>query len=257
MATTTLHPFRHTHTSSRFSRSAASLLNALRKYDRSALITVTEVSAERREKAIRQFAEEEGYGFILGDKSGMDDTSILWDETRFKVLKAWTELLKGGRYSPLNNGRLTNTGVSFALLLDLVTNRTILVTVCHLPASVEGGGRFKRGTRRTAWLQVRKAWGARRNYWAKHYNAQAVIQCADWNVNIRLRFFRAFFKSVQPTMRLVINRKTLKTRKGTLGNRIIDFTFIRGRIKVTKAAWTLPHDESSDHTAYAEELSTY
>lgn len=247
--------FVHDHQSSRFDRTDESLRkNTQMHLSHCDLFTITEISREGREAVLRKLAATNGFGLVTGDKSGMDDTGIMWKNSRFHDLKAWTELLPGGEYSPLSNGHVTKTGVSYLHATDLMTGLTILVSVCHLPASVERAGKFKRGAARVvAWRKVQKAWKASWNKHAAELKPDAVLLTADWNINWKSLFFRQTFKVVQPGMTCTWKGKKLP-KIGTLGSRLIDLAFTRGHLEATEVRVLNDPYADSDHRGFRQVL---
>lgn len=249
--------FLHVHTSSRYSRSPESLERAIRKHmarPRAGLITVTEVDAENREAALRRACVANVWQGITGDKGGMDDTAVLWSQSKFDLIHAHTELLKSAAYSPNQNGHISTTGVTMAVLRERSSGKRVLVSVCHMPSSVEDAGRFKATSHRVrAWYAHQKAWKRAINRVSANHDVDAVLIVADWNTNIKAKFFQNLFPKLFPGMKPTLNYKRLPLR-GTLGKRLIDFAFMRGRIKVVKRPWILAHDDSSDHTPFAQLL---
>lgn len=242
--------FTHIHASMRFDRKDRDLREqVVNLVTMSDLVTLTEVSAERREAVIKDVADEHGWGVLFGDKGGMDDTAILWKKERFLCDEAYTKKVSNVTVPGPGGGA---PAASFAVLRDRISKKRLLVSVLHLMSGVEEGGRFARSSARVrAWRAAQKGWRLEWNRLAKQTLPQGVLICADWNVNIRTAFFRAQFKIIQPGMQLVLDWRNLPAR-GTLGKRIIDFSFIRGKLTVVAKPRILAEDESSDHKPYIE-----
>ncbi len=249
--------FKHIHSSSRYDRSLKSLEDAVNDYmDKSSVITLTEVSAEARESVLRKVAKQRGWGTATGDLSGRDDCAILWDEKTFEKVHARSYVLSLKTYYT-SSGRKTAPNASVdAVLKHKAAGKRILFSVAHLPAGVEGrnglGGKLPR--RVVAWRAAQKGWRGRWNYLANKYKTDAVVVIADWNLNLKKAGVRALFKVVQPGMRSVWNKGPFPS-SGTHGTRIIDFTFIRGKIVLVGGKpKILAKNASSDHTAYIQEF---
>lgn len=240
----------HVHQSGRFDRSPASLAASIRGHiDAGALLhTLTEVSAERREQGLRDVAREHDWGLVTGDKGGMDDCAILWSKTIFRCVAKGTAPLADRRVAGLGGGR---TAAAWAVL-DVAESGRLLVVVAHMPRAVEGPVGFRA---HSAWVSKWKAdHRALKRLWnrlAREHNASAILVTADWNINIRRRVVQAIFKALQPGMRPTLNYRAMPTC-GTHGNRIIDFSFIRGRIRVVRPPAVSPSDPSSDHRAFRQ-----
>jgi len=236
--------FRHTHTSSRYDRSAQSLEAALDNYMKDAdLITLTEVASPTRSDKIK----EKGWGGIWANHGGGDDSAIAWRQSEFELVYADS--------TPLTNGRLAGSRTNIyaaRAVLEHVSGARLVVSSVHLPASVEGRGGFKKAQRYAVWKVCQVALRLKTNALARRFNADAVMIVADWNINIKMSWVQAWFKTNFPTYRLTW-QKPFPSR-GTHGRRIIDLTLIGGALKTVKKPWLLKKDSSSDHVAYSEVL---
>lgn len=242
---------RHAHTSSRFDRSPETLAFFLRKHAPTVdLITVTEVSAEKREASLRKVGDALGFGVVTGDKGGMDDCGIMYRLSRFSLAAKGTEHLSSLKYDAPGGGI---TYAAWAVLTH--GSHRLLVVVAHLPSGVERSGGLRGSAARVKkWRADQKALRALWNKLAAEYDATAILVQADWNVDYRKATFRALFKAVQPGMTATLNPKALP-KAGTYGTRLIDIAFIRGRIKVTTRPVIQPLGASSDHRAFRQRLT--
>lgn len=246
------HGFVHAHGSLRFDRDDEETREGiLRLMNQAHVVTLTEVSREGREQIIRDLCERLNWGCITGDKGGMDDTAILWDKERFQAEHRSTKTVSNVTYDAPGGSA---PAASFAVLKDLKAKKILLVSGLHLASSVESAGKFKANSPRVrSWNAAQRGWRKAWNDYAKRYGVHGVLIAADWNVNIRSAFFRFRFKEIQPGMKLVLDFKNLPA-KGTLGKRIIDFSFYKGKLKVVKKPIVLSQDASSDHRPYKETL---
>lgn len=239
--------FNHIHASGRYDRTPKSLAAAVEGYmSKSALITLTEVSAERREQALRNLCIEQNWSVVTGDKSGMDDSAVMWDNDVFKKVAGGTHILSGYTYDAMGGG------VCYAAwaVLALANGKRLLVLAAHQASGVEDGGTLSGAVERVRkWRKDTRALKELWNRLAAKHNVDAISVSCDWNVNIKRLFFRTLFKRKYPGMTLA-PRKPWPAR-GSLGNRLIDFTFVRGSIRVENV-YVMPLNDSSDHKPYVE-----
>lgn len=248
--------FTHIHTSSRFDRADVDFRKALASYfDSCDLLTLTEVSAERRERILRGEAQTAGFGTLTGDRNGSDDCGVAWKLSRFT--KTWGATVRIGTATAKDVHPFVAVPPSAAcvVLQDSRTGLRMLVSVLHTPAGVEFGNGFRDGAVAVRlWLARQRAWRKVWNDLAREHNVDAILICADWNVDIKRPFFRALFQRIQPGMKPTLRYRALPKR-GTHGHRLIDFSFIRGRLRVWRPPVILRHDGSSDHSPFLEVLA--
>ena len=246
--------FVHTHSSSRFDRALPVLLDAVRKFVADCdLLTLTEVSSEAREKVLRVVAQEENWAVLTGDLSSRDDCAIMYDKDIWKARYVETREVTNKSFIIFGHTSKPVAAIS-AILEHLDTGKLVLVSVCHLPSSVEGKkGLTGKVSRVHAWRDAHRGWRRRWNQLAKRYKVDGVLVCGDWNINIKRKVFQVLLKGLQPAMRPTLDYKRLPVR-GTHGNRLIDFTFIRGDLRVTFRPIVAPQGPSSDHKPYQEGL---
>jgi hypothetical protein len=239
--------FNHVHASGRYDRSPKSLAVAVESYvSKSSLITLTEVSAERREQALRDVCAARNWSVVTGDKGGMDDAGIMWDNAVFKKVAGGTHILSGYTYDAKGGGACYAAWA----VLSAANGKKLLVLAAHQASGVETssglGGTIPRVRKwRKDTLALKRLW----NRLAAKHDVDAISVSCDWNVNIKRWFFRQLFKRRYPGMTRV-PRKPWPAR-GTLGKRLIDFTFVRGAIRAGDLR-VMPLNESSDHKPYIE-----
>lgn len=243
--------FNHTHGSGRYDRSPATLLAAVTHYIDAgcSLITVTEVSKEAREAALRTAAQNKGWKVITGDKGGMDDAGIMWDTKVFTLVTGGTHVLSGYTYGGKGGGVVY---AAWAVLNDK-NNHKLLVLVAHQASGVERDGGLKGGIYRVR--KWRKDTVALKHLWnrlADEHKPTGIIVTCDWNVNIKRWYFRSLFKRMYPGMTLVPHKPWPTI--GTLGTRLIDFSFVRGTIKGHHVI-VHPQNSSSDHRPFTQSIT--
>lgn len=249
--------FKHIHSSGRFDRSEASVKAAVRSYvSRDAsILTFTEFASESRERILSSIGGELGYRLVSGDLSSRDDCAILFSDAWRPLYTGTSPVLSSGSYYTARGRPVGTFGAANAVLLDVTTGKRLLVSVAHLPPSVEKGGGLLGVSRRVAaWRKQQKAWKRTWNVLAKRYHVDAILIVADWNVDIKKVGFRSLLRGLQPGMKLAWGNGPFP-KGGTHGRRLIDFSFYRGAIKPQGLPYLLPDDNSSDHRPYAESFN--
>lgn len=206
----------------------------------SSVCTFTEVDSEAREKVLRQV---KGWGFVAGDKTGRDDCAIIWDSSVWTLLHKETKNV--AKYMA------GNIGAAFAVLEHKATGRAVVFSVVHLPSAVEGNGRVA-GGRADEWRLARKNWLRHVKALQKRFSADAII-VADWNLDWKKRWVRVLIRSLMPKWKMVWGKKLPVV--GTHGNRLIDWTMFRGRIRVVRRPSIHKITKASDHRGYDETLA--
>lgn len=235
--------------SGRYDRSTDSLKKAVRSYIEKPGVSIhdgSEVSAEKREKALRQVAREKDWGLVTGDRSYRDDSYIMWDTKVWKALLKTTVPVKTGNIWTPKGSKMPDNAAALAVLEHRESGHRLVYMASHAPAGVEKGGRLARWTRRgAAWLiEVRDAKRIANRY-AKKWNADGVVLSKDWNLDVKKAANRATIKAIMPTWKF--GPRPPYASGGTLGNRWIDFLMFRRALRLHKRAWLMPDDASSDH----------
>jgi hypothetical protein len=250
--------FRHIHSSGRFDATKPSFLKALNSYVvKASIITVTEVHLERREAIMREVAKAHNYGVVTGDHSARDDCGIMYDKEVWEYVTGFTrKTVPDGAYRQVDGTPVQAAYAVFAILRHKVSKKKILVTVAHLPPTVEVNGRFSPGrsvSRARAWRTGHKNWKNAWNLIARNHEVDGVMIVADWNLNIKSYAVRTFLQSLQRGMTLVWGNGPYPSG-GTHGRRIIDHTWVRGAVKRVARPQLMQDDNSSDHRPYIELL---
>lgn len=237
--------FKHTHSSGRYDAAADRLNNAARSYSKtSSLLTFTEVSSEARERALQL----PGFKVLATDHGLKDDSAIVFDTSIWELVEHHPVLVGRHRFK-IGRHLSSPLWAQVAVLEHKVAKKRIVVGVCHFPSSVEGDLAHKRRTDRVlAWNQATGQLRKHVNKMKRKYKAKGAILSADWNINFKHRWARAFVKAKFPLWTLVWS-KTLPAR-GTHGARLIDAAVLKG-LRVLKA-FVEPDDNSSDHVPWSE-----
>lgn len=196
-----------------------------------------------------------GIGLSAGDASNADDCGIMLDKERFEVLH--TEQFQNATQEIWRTDGVKRDlpFSTIAVLRDKKADKVFVLSVGHYASGVEGelfqqNWEYRRAVQ---WRQSHVNTKKRVNRLAKQYKADARLIVADFNVNFKKPWVRAFVKSFAPAYKNTWTNPE-KVKGGTHGNRLIDATLIRGAIKVRGSARLYEDDNSSDHRPYIETL---
>lgn len=246
--------FVHVHASGRFDRSPESLKTQIESFIKehdASIITLTELDPWARGDVVETF---EGYGFHRRGKNTpfSNDTAIMWKKSDWKAV--YNQAIKTTNTGWIRRGKLIPGQFAGLVILESVaTKQRILVSVSHTPAHVQHGSKwYAKSQIVTTWFASVRGWRNKRNRLYKKYKCEGMFICADWNVDLKNKFFRSVVKSLQPGMKFVWDLSHLP-EAGTLGKRLIDFTLFRGKsLFIVKRPQILTHTDASDHTPYKE-----
>jgi hypothetical protein len=241
---------RHTHTSSRFNRSPNSLEVALDKYMAdSDLLTITEVDSSSR---VQQIAEK-GWKFVHGDSGPRDECAVAWRKDKFALIYGKSHKLTSKTYK---NDRGWQTAPPYGTFAVLETEggKRILVGVTHFPWGNLRSliSRHPKGDVAIAFNAQYAGFRLEAEKLAERFDVDGVILVADWNIDIKSPVVRAWFKLTARGYK--VNWSAPFPARGTFGSRVIDIALLSGTLRVKGRPRVLPHDASSDHTPFAQEL---
>lgn len=235
--------FKHTHLSTRYDRPVDTLQKVLERYiETSDIITLTEVDSEKREKVIRSFPK---WASVTGDKTGRDDCAIMWHDDEWEVIHKETHNV--GEYMA------GNIAAAYVVLKHVHSTMRIVVSVVHLPSSVQGQGRVV-GGRAPAWFTARRRWVRRAHKLKRQHRADAILLVADWNIDLKRVWVRSLIKTLMPSYRFVWRNRAYQTI-GTHGSRLIDFSVFKGKLRVHRRPDIHKITSASDHRGYDEVLA--
>jgi hypothetical protein len=247
--------FTHIHCSSRFDRSAASLEADMDDWmAHSSLITVTEVRRDQKAATLRE-AGWAHYNSPLGNNA--DVCAIAWKTSTWHRKDAFVRKLSSVRYvRALANKPGPPTYACNAVLKHVVTDQTLLVSVTHMPAHLEGHWAHP-GT--DAWRARKQAYTDAMHGWSnlvlaleRRYRPAGVLVVADWNLNLKEQWVRDYMAGHWTKAGLRRAWVHFPTAGGSLGgNRIIDGSYYGG-LSVTGGPDLMPRVRSSDHRPYSE-----
>lgn len=249
---------RHFHSSSRFDRSGLSMRRlALLWIGWADVLTFTEVGNNARVAFLRRFP---GFTLInLEGPNGSDECAMLVKRTKWTVL---------GKEAPLlSDERIPDRGSRKIRSLDVVlqhnrTKQTGVVSVCHTPAHLEGGGGpegiFRVDGTPAERQQVKAmretvdAWGTNARAYLRDHDF--VVLTGDLNLNLHRVEVRRWFGGEVKPLRLTWGYNMPPRGEGShKGGRLIDGSFsnlpVRG-----KRIFLLDWHPSSDHRAFREVL---
>jgi hypothetical protein len=244
----------HLHTSGRFDRSPQSVRDDLALWLRDGavnLITATEFAGRSRIAVLRELPGWEVYNGT--ERPGADDCAVVWRKDRWILVHSASKVVST-RKSYRTNGRLIPPQrVTEVLLLDRLTGRTLYVSVSHLSAHVEVSGGIRDSLRGKVWRDATRNWARHQRQIQRQWQPTGRLLVADWNVNWKRPWFRAYVATILPAFRARWHHPW--PTQGTLGNRIIDVAlFTWRRLWSAGKAWILSRHESSDHRAFRQQL---
>lgn len=247
--------FVHAHASGRYDAERAEVkerFDFLIKNKNAEIITGTELQYDSSKKIVKEIP---GFGQAIKSVTYSDDSYVLWKDSVWKELHTESFKMTNLRFYNTTGRLRTPQYAKIVVLEHRQTKKRLLVTAAHLPSSVEdkqNGGFVKNSRRVPAWLDSVRNWRKQRNKVYKKFKCDAMLVCADWNLDIKKMWVRALIKTMQPGLSQVWDVRHFP-KIGTLVNRIIDFSLIRGRIGVVNRPHIIVDDlKSIDHRAYFE-----
>ncbi len=249
--------FTHIHSSSKWDRPEQTLVRASKKYARFAdIITWTELDDNSRQAAVKNTLKPE-YGHVGGDESYANDCVISFKKARFTLLYKENFQTTTANFYDKGGRKKDPQWSTNAVLRDSRTGLIVVVCVVHLASGIEGDLGAGRKT-----LAVKNWFGAfygvrkRARQLKKAHKADGIMVVADFNANFKFKWFNVLLKSIAPGF-----KHTWKSipggGAGTLFDRVIDGTLLRGRIKVAGSAKLFKDDDSSDHRPFSETLRMF
>lgn len=236
--------FAAAHASGRYDRSPEALVEQFFQLasDGAVRIAFTEISGHDRRLALHRACEHAGW--VLVYHGG--DTGIAYDLSYFEVLESAGEIVAELPYKgPHGNPRAPFTAV-LTLVRSHETGLTYLDTAGHTPAHVATAAGWRGRT-----VKVLAHWRGCRAWWAVVKAKSKVwrptggrMLSADFNIDLRRRFARAYLAATFPGLRLVKDGRWADTHD----HRTIDALLVgrslrlRGRIRAIRS-------KASDHLA--------
>ena len=263
--------FVHIHCSSRFDRSAAQLDYDITNWQSDAsIITLTEVQNDQRAAQLRA----QGWGYYnVRNGNFADDCAIAWDSSVWKAHPGTTLKLTTDQYQRAYSKKMADIYCVTTVLTRVDTNHKLLVSVCHMPAHIEGPDGWRtvldqwKG-RKHAYLSAMTAWSTHVQDQMKKQKIDAALIVADWNLNLKTTWFQGIL-SDHWGWEYDIAWKRFPTDGGSLTShasvpkgapgkgyhdRIIDGSLLNA-LDCTKGPELMSRVSSSDHRPYKETLA--
>jgi hypothetical protein len=250
--------FTHIHCSSRYDRSASVLETALDNWmANSTLVTLTEIQGPNRVGTLA----EQGWGYYCVMNVGVRDSdcAICWKKSEWHAQNNWIRKLYG-RFPGLDGRFLNDLWAATVLLKHATSGQTLLTTVAHMPAHVEGSpsqhwrqaDQYWRA-RKQAYMDSMKTWSGFIRSLVRTRKPDAILVAADWNFDLKDNWFRDYMNQHWGDLGLKLAWKHFPSA-GSMpahsGPRIIDGSYFAGMS--TQGAVLLPPTASSDHRPYLE-----
>lgn len=264
--------FHHIHCSSRFDRSAASLEADIDNWVQEAsIITLTEIEIDKRAAQM----SEEGWGYYNAKKgAGADNCGIMWRKDTWREKRHEVRKLVPHAYHGINHMLPPVYGCS-VLLRHRDSGHLLLVSVTHMPSYVQGHQGKHWTTSEPFWAERKAMYQDAMKTFSTHVkdlvhksHADGVLVCADWNLNLKLNWVRAYFRDHwgkdyrQAWVRFPTSGGSLHgiqavplgaPGKGS-GDSIIDGSLYHG-LEVSEDPNLMHRVRSSDHRPYKEEFT--
>lgn len=234
----------------RFDRSPDSVEDDLEVWLRdgeTSLAAGTEFGNNRRRAVLEAL---EGWDLYNGiEVPGGDDCFAAWKTNRWQLVKKASTVISTKKSYRTNGSLIPPQRVTDVLLLDKLSRRTLYLSVSHLSSHVEVEGGIRDSLRGAVWRDATRNWARHQRRMKRQWNPTGRMLVADWNVNWKRFWFRAYIHMLMPNFKSVW-RKPYPT-KGTLGSRLIDVAIFNiRRLALAEKARLLTRHESSDHRSF-------
>lgn len=196
---------RHVHFSGRYDATPAELTEACERLIPDCdVLTLTEVGAGKHQRALADVARAHGWPFFSpSSKPGMDECAVLWNpavltpsETR--TLRLSPLVLRTARKAPL-----------YALAVLLAPHgdgAPFWLTTAHKPAHVEGATRLRRVWAGVVYRSALHGWKRKAGRLRRRSGVHRVVFAADWNLNLKRRWVRAYLHAAWPNLQVGYRR---------------------------------------------------
>jgi hypothetical protein len=200
------------------------------------------VGSDKRTKVLKD--ADDGWAAWVPDAS---DVGIMWRKADFSPV--WKEAKKLTDLVWTDGKGRKHTTYCATALLKHTSNKTLFLSVCHLPSHVQNGQKFYDNAQARAWKSACAGWSDYWNAKRKKDHPTLALIVADWNVDFFSETWRKTVQGYFPSMFLSWSGNMPPKGKGTHGNRLIDGTM--ATVKATPCK-LLKDDNSSDHRPYGE-----
>lgn len=222
--------FTHIHVSGLWdaprARWIALLKSAMRIAD---VITVTEFTQDPTHGWL-----PDGWSKVHFSGAGRNECAIFWKQSTFRTTREspWIIPISKTPYA-LGSGKIRPRVHLLGLELEhIATGKTANFEVFHTPSAIEGHGGLVAGVRRTrAMLECLSAVNIHRKTELK---GEATVLSADWNLNLKLPWVQAFFRSRLRGFRSAWRRPL--PSQGSHGKRLIDGPRFTNKLKLSRSS---------------------
>ena len=256
---------RHVHASGRYDVPRRVLEKDLDRFMADTdLVTTTEIHDKRRASAL----EEPGWQRFWQPGRLAGECGMSWRADTWELVTGTTaELTRKTFRTAANDGRKKVGHAATALLRNIATGRTVLVSVAHMPSNVEAadgrGWTHEAQDRVNAYKDAMTGWKEHVRAMVKAHAPDVVLVTGDWNLDLKRSWVRRWVRGKWDNLGITnLSWKAPFPRGGTL----VDHRFGRTRKRLIDAtllwggtyAWAghLHRDvASSDHNPYRETVA--
>lgn len=221
------------------------------------LLSMTEVAKNSRYAVLR---DRPGWGSYNGkERAGADDCAWGWREAEWQLLEVDVAVVSTLKSYRTNGTLIPPQYVVTVLLLHRLTGKTLQASLSHLPSHIQEGGHLRTNSdggltlRALKWRDATRRWKKQQLALARRWQPSARIMVADWNFDLRVRWFRRYLANLYPAFRPTFVAPFPST--GTLGRRIIDIALVNRGLRIVQKAKILVQHKSSDHRAFKMRLA--
>lgn len=207
------YPTKGVHISSKWNRPRLTLTRQLRRARKKGAtwITLTEVADGKRPEAVKLPGWSKAQQTDSSKSFDLAECAILVEDDTWAIVR-WRTYVIGPDLGPGNRIVMV-----MALLRHRVTGATSLLSTSHMPSAVEGAWD---GRRAGHYRQALDRWRRINLAWRRAFRPDNEAAVADWNLDFRKRWVRAFFRGAWPG--LDEPNPDRFPKKGTHGPRLID-----------------------------------
>jgi hypothetical protein len=217
------YPVTGAHLSSKWNRPRWTLKRQLRRAAEQGAtwLTLTEVADGKRPEAVHLPGWSKAHQTDPAKPFDLGECAIMAKDSEWEI-RRWRTYVIGPDLGPGNRIVMV-----IALLRHRLTGSTLLLSTSHMPSSVEGEWQ---GRRANQYRLALDRWRRINLAWRRAFQPDSEAAAADWNLDYRKPWVRAFFRGAWPGM----SEPDMLPKAGTHGPRLIDMIRTRGwdRVKV-------------------------
>lgn len=187
-----------------------------------------------------------------GGRPGADECAVALSRETMRLVHFEAAVVTRERYRQ-GTGKLRAPLNALVVVGEHIeTGVRICLGVIHLPSSVQDGDEWARGPRVAAYRSAVRGLKKLVHRIAKRYKALPWIT-ADWNLDLGRLWVRAYLHGIWPGKHFTWSKKDAGG-EGTHGPRLIDFSVLSRRLRVTFAK-VLASVRSSDHRPFVQRVA--